>query len=145
MDFPIKNGGSFHCYVKLPEGKFHSYWTFLWLRLWAWQWHRVVLGAHGGLVCLPLWKTCSFFAPQLVKSSKKVMGSDGVEDHILWYMLISIVWVDIFLIFRSCSKVTYEMFMFTHIIFRSHGCVWECHIHPKWIYMAMLIGRMIMN
>ena len=20
VDFPIKNGGSFHCYVKLPEG-----------------------------------------------------------------------------------------------------------------------------
>jgi hypothetical protein len=24
VDFPIKNGGSFHSYVKLPEGK---YWT----------------------------------------------------------------------------------------------------------------------
>ena len=21
VDFPIKNGGSFHCYVSLPEGK----------------------------------------------------------------------------------------------------------------------------
>ena len=25
VDFPIKNGGSFHSYVKLPEGKSFSY------------------------------------------------------------------------------------------------------------------------
>jgi len=25
VDFPIKNGGSFHCYVSLPEGNQHEF------------------------------------------------------------------------------------------------------------------------
>ena len=29
MDFPINNGGSFHSYVKLPEGN-HGYWLNFW-------------------------------------------------------------------------------------------------------------------
>ena len=29
VDFPIKNGGSFHCYVSLPEGTQYITYTIL--------------------------------------------------------------------------------------------------------------------
>ena len=32
VDFPIKNGGSFHSYVKLPEG--NHYWPLLTMLFW---------------------------------------------------------------------------------------------------------------
>ena len=28
VDFPIQNGGSFHCYVKLPEGSQKIHWLW---------------------------------------------------------------------------------------------------------------------
>ena len=31
VDLPIKNGGSFHCYVSLPEGKWHFGTVCYWL------------------------------------------------------------------------------------------------------------------
>ena len=34
VDFPIKNGGSFHCYVKLPEG--------------IWNWFEIFTGIQYG-------------------------------------------------------------------------------------------------
>ena len=39
VDFPMKNDGSFHSYVKLPEGKRY---------LWPWQlgWHNARRQAH---------------------------------------------------------------------------------------------------
>ena len=37
VDFPMKNGGSFHSYVSLPEGKppfSYGFPIFLWVFLW---------------------------------------------------------------------------------------------------------------
>ena len=45
VDFPIKNGGSFHSYVKLPEGRCKHELIWSWLshgEVWAYHLHSPV-------------------------------------------------------------------------------------------------------
>ena len=74
VDFPIKNGGSFHCYVSLPEG------------IQSFQFNILIASAND----CPLTNIHPQWIP--VASCTHGASESQVVSRVLWELLVEVLW-----------------------------------------------------